>query len=141
MDHSNQILQCLEKTDAVSVEKLAERLHISERSIRNAVLLLRKDASRNGFAIHTIRSKGYCLHINDVNAYRKYRKTLQTIDFADKSERINKIMAGGWAGLVVEIIQCAVVVAIYFPFVKLLDKQKCAEEAEKEKQAAESLDK
>jgi|GEM_PF-1726071 len=92
MDHSNQILQCLEKTDAVSVEKLAERLHISERSIRNAVLLLRKDASRNGFAIHTIRSKGYCLHINDVNAYRKYRKTLQTIDFADKSERINKIM-------------------------------------------------
>jgi PTS system, lactose/cellobiose family IIC component len=54
---------------------------------------------------------------------------------------INGIMAGGWAGLVVEIIQCAVVVAIYFPFVKLLDKQKCAEEAEKEKQAAESLDK
>lgn len=54
---------------------------------------------------------------------------------------INGIMAGGWAGLVVEIIQCAVVVAIYFPFVKLLDKQKCAEEAEKEKQAAESLNK
>jgi PTS system cellobiose-specific IIC component len=54
---------------------------------------------------------------------------------------INGIMAGGWAGLVVEIIQCAVVVAIYFPFVKLLDKQKCAEEAAKELQEKESISK
>jgi PTS system cellobiose-specific IIC component len=51
----------------------------------------------------------------------------------------NGIMAGGWAGLVVELIQCAVVVAIYFPFVKLLDKQKCAEEAAKELEEQKEL--
>jgi PTS system cellobiose-specific IIC component len=51
----------------------------------------------------------------------------------------NGIMAGGWAGLVVELIQCAVVIAIYFPFVKLLDKQKCAEEAAKELEEKKEL--
>jgi len=51
----------------------------------------------------------------------------------------NGIMAGGWAGLVVELIQCAVVIAIYFPFVKLLDKQKCAEEAGKELEEKKEL--
>lgn len=44
---------------------------------------------------------------------------------------IGGMIAGGWRGALIQIVQFFVCILIYIPFFKVLDKQKAAEEAEK----------
>lgn len=41
---------------------------------------------------------------------------------------ISGFIAGGWQGTVIQILQFILVIALYLPFIKFLDKQKCRDE-------------
>lgn len=45
---------------------------------------------------------------------------------------IGGFLAGGFAGVLIQIVQFVACIALYYPFLKLLDKQKVREETEKE---------
>ena len=92
MNYSRQILQILEQNEAVSIEDIVNCLHISERTIRNTISLLREDGKQFGFEISTIHGKGYSLHIFSTALYAKYIKEYCSDRYSDKSERITKIL-------------------------------------------------
>lgn len=50
---------------------------------------------------------------------------------------ISGLLAGGLPGLIVQVIQFVVIILIYLPFFRALDKQKCQEETLAEQTAAE----
>lgn len=52
---------------------------------------------------------------------------------------IGGFLAAGWQGAVVQTIQMIAIFLLYLPFFKVLDKRKCAEEAQNELQAKEEI--
>lgn len=53
---------------------------------------------------------------------------------------ISGFIAGGPAGVVVQVLQFVAVILLYIPFLKILDKQKIAEEAERERDEKEKAE-
>jgi lichenan operon transcriptional antiterminator len=91
MNHCDQILCYLGQDDIVTIDNLVEKLHLSERSIRDDIFTLRKDEKIGGFEIKTLRGRGYSLHVNNQILYQKYHKNIKSSEFYNKNERINKI--------------------------------------------------
>ena len=52
---------------------------------------------------------------------------------------IGGFLAAGWQGAVVQTIQMIAIFLLYLPFFTVLDKRKCAEEAQNELQAKEEI--
>lgn len=50
---------------------------------------------------------------------------------------ISGLLAGGWQGAVIQLLQMVAIFVLYLPFFKMLDKQKCAQEAEQERMLEE----
>lgn len=88
-------LKLLESKDTpVSKTEMANKLNVSESSVRNLVRSLSKDKEKNGFEIETIRGQGYVLTIRNRRLYNRFlRKNKQFEDVYDPKHRCELIIA------------------------------------------------
>lgn len=84
-----------ECTKPVSKPILAEKMNLSESSIRNIVRESNTIGGKNGFQIDLVRGQGYLLQVTCEDLFKRYEKSVESLgrDVYNPEQRVNMIVA------------------------------------------------
>lgn len=94
----NDIFNYIEKHDYVSSDRLADKFHVTDRTIRSDILEINNILSDQGAEIKRKRKYGYYIEVTDPQAYGQFQKGLETTsaDFMEldsSRDRIKHILS------------------------------------------------
>lgn len=88
-----KIVQELHGRGTITIERLSYLLNVSERTLRNDIKSLLREARKHGFQIFNQRGEGYCLTVTDPAAFSAYLEGDEEPFYNDDpGARLNQIM-------------------------------------------------